>query len=141
MHTRGFFSADHRPLHINVKEVEAVTQSILSLHAQFLIRDGAVDVLIDNQVAKACMNAFSSRSAPLTAALRRLYTLCRRLGITLRATWIASVDNMWADRLSRDRDRTDWRLCARLLLRLDAMFGRHEAELFATSSNTHCARF
>lgn len=134
---QGFFSATHGPLHINVKEVEAVTQSILSWHTHHPIRDGAIDLLLDNQVAKACISAFSSRSAPLAAALHRLYRLCRRLRLTLRASWIASVANMWADKLSRDKDRTDWRLCPRLFAGLDARYGPHEVDLFATSLNAH----
>lgn len=138
---RGFFSAAHRPLHINVKEVEAVTLSLLSLSPLCPLTNGAIDLVVDSRVALSCISAFSSRSPALTAALKRLYAVCRRLGLTLRASWIASVANLWADRLSRDRDRTDWRLCPRIFRRLDARYGPHEVDLFATSLNAHCARF
>lgn len=138
---RCFSSATHSPLHINVKEVEAVTQSILSLYPLCPIRDGAIDLVVDSRVALACINAFSSRSPAMTVALKRLYALCRTLGLTLRASWIASVANLWADKLSRDKDRTDWRLCSTLFSRLDARYGPHEVDLFASALNSHCARF
>lgn len=137
----GFFTLTDLPNHINVKEVDAMTNSLLAMHQHYPVRDGAIDLRIDSRVAMSCINAFSSRSPALTAALHRLYTFCRSLGLTTRASWIASVANLWADRLSRDRDRSYWRLCPRVFNRLELLFGPHEVDLFATSLDTHCARF
>lgn len=103
----GFFAAVHRPAHISVKEVEAITHSLLALHHQYDICDGLVDLQIDGRVAMSFINSFSARSPALNVALRWLYVLCRTLGLTLRASWRASLANIWADRLSRERDRTD----------------------------------
>ena len=138
---RGFFSAADRPSHINVKEVAAVRLSLLSLHRHFPIRAGELHLRIDNRVAMTCINHFSTRSAALAVELRRLYDLCKELGLSIRATWIASVANVWADKLSRDRDRTDWRLHPCLFRRLSARYGAHSVDLFASSLNTHCPRF
>lgn len=137
----GFFAAVHRPSHINVKEVEAVTHSLLSLRRHYVIANGVVDLDIDNRVAMYCINSFASRSPALNAALRRLYALCRALGLTLRASWLDSLANWWADKLSKDCDRTDWRLSTSVFSRLTAQCGPHEVDLFATSLNTHCPRF
>lgn len=137
----GFFSASHLPSHINVKEVEAVTHSLLAFHHHYGLRDGLIDLSIDSRVAMSCINSFASRSPALNAALRRLYAVCRTLGLTLKASWLASLANIWADRLSRDPDRTDWRLCPRLFARLVARYGPHELDLFATSLNALCPRF
>ena len=48
---------------------------------------------------------------------------------------------VWADRLSRDRDRTDWQLHPALFHRLLARYGAQSVDLFASSLNTHCPRF
>lgn len=137
----GFFAAVHRPSHINVKEGEAVTHSLLALHRHHAIHDGLIDLAIDSRVAMSCINSFASRSPALNAALRRLYALCRSLGLTLRASWLASLANIWADKLSRDRDRTDWRLSPSVFARLNGLYGPHEVDLFATSLDAHCPRF
>ena len=138
---RGFFSAAARPSHINVKEVAAVRLSILSLHAHHSLRGGELLLRIDNKVAMSVINAFSTRSPALSVELRLLYDLCRSLGLTIKASWIASVANVWADKLSRDPDRTDWRLAPSVFRRLDARYGPHEVDLFASPHNTHCPRF
>jgi len=138
---RGFFSAVDRPSHINVKEVAAVRLSLLSLHAHFPIRDGELTLRIDNRVAMACINNFFSRSPRLSAELHKLHALCRSLWLSIRVSWIASVANEWADRQSRDRDRTDWQLHPALFRRLLARYGAQSVDLFASSLNTHCPRF
>lgn len=133
----GFFAAVRRPSHINIKEVEAVTQSLLALRRHYAITNGVVDLNIDKKIALYCINSFASRSPALNAALRRLYALCRALGLTLRERWLSSLANWWADKLSRNRDRTDWRLSPSMLSRLTARYGPHEVDLFATSLDTH----
>lgn len=138
---QGFFAAGYLPLHINVKEVAAVRLSIEAFYRHFPLSGGELDLLIDNKVAMHVINACSTRSPALAAELRQLYVLCRTLGLSIRASWIPSLANIWADKLSRDRDGTDWRLAAPLFRRLDSLFGVHEVDLFAASNNTHCARF
>lgn len=118
-----------------------MTQSLLALHHHYAICDGVVDLRIDSKVAMFCINCLSSRSPALNAALRRLYALCPTLGLTLRASWLASLANLWADKLSRDHDRTNWRLSTSAFSRLSARYGTHEVDLFATCLNAHCAHF
>lgn len=86
------------------------------------------------------INAFYTSSPALAVELQLLYRLCRSLRLTLGASWVAAVANIWADKLSRDPDRTDWRL-EPFLFRLDFRYGPHEVELFADRHNTHCPRF
>eukprot|EP00168_Porphyra_purpurea_P011390 TRINITY_DN2899_c0_g1_i2.p3 TRINITY_DN2899_c0_g1~~TRINITY_DN2899_c0_g1_i2.p3 ORF type:complete len:325 (+),score=68.87 TRINITY_DN2899_c0_g1_i2:1192-2166(+) len=138
---RGFFSATARPSHINIKEVAAVRLSILALHAHHPIKNGELLLRVDNRVAMSVINAFSTRSPALAVELKLLYELCRSIGVTIKASWIASVANVWADKLSRDPDRTDGRLHPSLFKRLDARYGPHEVDLFAATHNAHCPRF
>lgn len=114
-----------------------MTQSLLALRRHYAITNGVVDLNIDKTFALYCINSFASRSPALNAALRRLYALCRALSLTLRERWLASLANWWADKLSRDRDRTDWRSSPLVLSRLTARYGPHKVDLFATSLDTH----
>lgn len=138
---QGLFAETTRHLHINVKEVTAVTLSLLALSAHCGISEGAVALKIDNTVALYCINSFSSRSPLLVAALRQLYAVAKRLSITISGTWVASVANLRADALSRDRDRTHWRLAPYLFRVLSQRYGEFDVDLFATHLDTHCPTF
>lgn len=73
--------------------------------------------------------------------LRRLHTVATALGVTLRAEYLPSALNLWADRLSRTRDSTDWTLSRHSFERLERLYGPHTVDLFATAENTQCGRF
>ena len=137
----GFFSLADSNRHINVKEVCAVRFCLLAFGSQLLGRRGVLHLRVDSRVAMHVINSFSSRSPALMSELRKLHTVVRSLGVTLRATWLASVANVWADRLSRQRDKDDWRLSRSVYARLAARYGEHTVDRFATALNTHCPRF
>lgn len=67
--------------------------------------------------------------------------VCAALGVTLRAEYLPSALNCWADRLSRTPGSTDWSLSQRGFERLERRFGPHTLDLFATAENTNCGRF
>lgn len=138
---KGLFAEPTRHLHINVKEIEAVTLSLLALSPHCGIAEGEVALRIDSTVALYCINSFSSRSPLLVAALRRLYAVAKRLSITISGTWVASVANIRANALSRDQDRTDWRLAPYLFQVLSLRYGPFDVDLFATNLNAHCPTF
>lgn len=138
---KGVFDEATRSLHINVKEVEAVTLSLLALSPYCGISEGTVALRIDSTVTPYCINSFSYRSPRLVAALRRLYAVAKRLSITISGTWVAPVANLRADASSRDRDRTDWRLAPYVFWVLSQMYGRFDVDLFVTHLNTHCRTF
>lgn len=137
----GFFTLSQRNWHINVKEVCAVRFCLLAFGKQMAGRTGTLRLRVDNQVAMHVINSLSSRSAALMAELRRLHKVVQRLGITINATWIASVANVWADALSRQRDRDNWRLDDAIFQRLQDRYGVHTVDRFATALNARCARF
>ena len=57
---------------------------------------------VDNTVACACINRTSSpRSAALNVLMRGIALQCVRHGIRIRADWIDTKSNVWADTLSR----------------------------------------
>lgn len=84
-----------------------------------LRRGGLLRVKVDNRVAMHFINGFTSWSHALMAELRRLHLVGASLASTLKAWWLPSVANVWADALSRMRDRADNRMSDEVGTRLD----------------------
>lgn len=137
----GFFTAAQRNLHINVKEVAAVRFCLLAFGAQLLGQEGLLNLRVDSRVALHVINGFSSRSPALMEELRKLHAVAQHYRVTLRACWLPSVANVWADVLSRQSDREDWRLSATAFDGLQQRYGCHTVDRFASPLNTHCPRF
>lgn len=138
---RGYHADNRKALHINLLELGAVRLGLLSF-VDFL-REPATIVRLrtDSRVAMEVINSGSSRSPALMWELRRLHTVATALGVTLRAEYLPSALNLWADRLSRTRDSTDWTLSRHSFERLERLYGPHTVDLFATAENTQCGRF
>lgn len=81
------------------------------------------------------------RSATLMRELRELHRLCETWGLSLRAEHLPSAVNVFADRLSRETDSTDWTLGPLAYAELESRFGPHTVDLFASHLNTNCRRF
>jgi hypothetical protein len=64
-----------------------------------------------------------------------------RTSSTLRARYIPSAANVYADKLSRHLDSDDMRLGPVLLVELDARLGRHSIDRFASAFNTRLPRY
>jgi hypothetical protein len=73
--------------------------------------------------------------------LRRLWCLLDTNNITIMARYIMSAANVWADKLSRHLDSDDWRLDPVLIAKLDARFGKHSIDRFASALNTLLPRY
>lgn len=137
---RGYHGINRSGLHINCLELGAVTRALQSF--KHLIPGGSVIRLrTDSMVTLGVMRAGSSRSPALMAEMRDLHELCSDMQVELRVEHVSSVLNDWADRLSRENDSTDWILGAAAFSRLDATYGPHSVDLFASSINTKCERF
>jgi len=137
----GFFTAEQRDLHINVKEVAAVRFCLMTFGSQLLGAEGLLRLRVDSRVAMHVINGFSSRSPVLMAELRRLHAVALSYRVTLRAFWLPSVANVWADALSRRSDPGDWRLTSQVFTDLVQRYGRHTVDRFASPANAKCARF
>lgn len=138
---RSFHGADRQHLHINLLELGAVRLGLLSFVNFLKDPTTLVRLMTDSQVVMHVVNNGSSKSKAVMAELRRLHTTCRALGVTLRAEYLPSAVNMWADKLSRATDSTDWSLSAAAFARLDHAYGPHTLDLFATAENAKCGRF
>eukprot|EP00873_Tetraselmis_striata_P012026 jgi/Tetstr1/432290/TSEL_021692.t1 len=77
----------------------------------------------------------------MMAELRRLWCLLDSHGIHLRARYIRSASNIWADRLSRHLDSDDWQLDPLMFAELESRFGPHSIDRFASAFNTLLPRY
>lgn len=137
---RGYHGIDRNGLHINCLELDAVTLSLRSF--RHLIPAGSIIRLrTDSMVALGVMRAGSSRSPTLMAHMRELHELVEDMRVELRVEHVSSVLNEWADRLSREHDSTDWTISASTFAALDAQYGAHSIDLFASDTTAQCRRF
>eukprot|EP00873_Tetraselmis_striata_P001965 jgi/Tetstr1/422229/TSEL_013081.t1 len=77
----------------------------------------------------------------MMAELRRLSCLLDSHGIHLRARYIPSAANIWADHLSRHLDSGDWQLHPLLFAEPESRFGPHSIDRFASALNTLLPRY
>jgi len=119
----GFSTVAQRDLHINVKEVAAVRFCLLAFGAQLLGEEDLLRLRVDSRVAMHVVNGFSSRSPARMDELRKLHAVAQRYRVTHRASWWPSVAKVWADALSRQSDRHDWRIADRIFSALQQQYG------------------
>jgi ribonuclease HI len=120
---RGLFiPTDAEPVSINQRELLA---AILGLSTFLQVaRSLHVNLLSDSQVSLAVVRNWTSRSPRLMALLRILRRLCEENGISLGLQYIPSVLNIWADKLSRCRDSSDWAITPFALAQIQGHLSR-----------------
>eukprot|EP00873_Tetraselmis_striata_P035645 jgi/Tetstr1/455909/TSEL_042690.t1 len=94
--------------HITWKELKAVRLAVES----FLPHLTGRRVLLheDNHAVCSVLAGLTFRSLAMMAELRKLWYLLDSNGVHIRARYIRSAANVWADRLSRHLDSDDWQL-------------------------------
>ena len=139
LEARGFWGVADESQHITWKELKAVRLAVES----FLPHLAGRNVLLheDNQAVCHVLTGLTSRSPVMMEELRRLWFLLDTNGIALRARYIRSAANVWADRLSRHLDSDDWQLDPLLFAELDSRFGPHSIDRFASALNTLLPRY
>jgi len=138
---RGHHSPERANLHINLLELGAIRLALLSFRPLLPPAGVVIRLKCDSMVALGVLQAQSSPSSALMGEYRLLHAVLVELNVELRHEYIASALNVWADRLSREVDSTDWSLAPAAFRRLDDLYGPHSVDLFATEVNTRCVRF
>ena len=138
MVARSYWRADETDLHINVKELRAVRYALLSFSS--FLSNKVVLLNEDNTTTQAVITKFSSRSPELHKEFRLLWDTMCSLGVVLQVRRVASEDNE-ADAPSRYVDRSDYKLNAAWFDYLEALYGPHEVDLFASNVNAQLPRF
>lgn len=136
---RGCFSSAVQPAHINIKELWGAVLTLRSFPS--LRGPGVVRFRLDSLVNVHVINSMRSRSPALMAVVRELHWELHRRQLRAEASWLSTVANVHADRLSREADSSDWRLRRSVFLVLHARWGPLTVDRFALSGNAQLPRF
>ena len=141
---RGTWTVEQRARPIAWRELFAVLAALRSFSS--ILRGHHVRLLIDNGTAAYALNKGGSRSdAELTALAREVWHKCISLRVSLSAIHVRGrvADGGLADDLSRRLpcDREDWALAPDLFARLEARWGPHDVDRFASAGNAKLPRY
>eukprot|EP00873_Tetraselmis_striata_P042594 jgi/Tetstr1/462858/TSEL_007807.t1 len=109
---RGFWYEDDRAHDITWKELRAVRHAFESFLPH--LRGRRVLLHEDNTAVVVALANLTSRSPVMMEELRKLWHLLDIHDISIMPRYIQSAANVWADRLSRELDDSDWQLNPRI---------------------------
>ena len=123
-------------------ELQAIWLALQSFNRGGDLCDQTILVQSDNQAVTALISNGGSRNRRpagglLHQGVRDLFWYCIDQRITLLAEWIPRERNEEADALSKLPDPDDWKLHPRIFAQLDADWGPHSVDLFASHVNHH----
>jgi hypothetical protein len=132
---RGFSSECGDAQHIAWKELKAVRLSL----KMFLPKLACMSVLLheDNHAVCYILAGLTTSCSPSRMTnLRKLWHMLDENGINIRAHYIRSAANVWADRLNRYLlDTDDWQLDPVPFVELNSRFGPQSIDSFASTLN------
>ena len=139
--TNGLWDSQEQKLHINIQELRAVRLTLVV--CQDRIRGSSVMVETDNTtVVSHIRKQGGVKSWGLWQESWLLFEIAQKLNITLQAKHRPGVDNVLADRLSRESlDPHEWTLSKRVVKRLFQKWGTPHLDLFATPQNAQLNMF
>ena len=96
-------------------------------------------VQVDAQNLLGINNRGSSKLA-INKLARDLFWFGLVYAMTLSVEWVPREENNFADELSKLLIPDDWRLAPKFFKLLEARWGPHSVDLFASSDNTQCEK-
>jgi hypothetical protein len=100
-----------------------------------------VRIQADNRSLFYIASKGSSSCTQIHSLLVRLFWLCAEHNIKWDILWLPRELNEWADRLSKDLDEDDWSLQPRFWAVIQARFGPHSCDMFASDENALVEQF
>ena len=134
----GMFTSEDLGQSSTYRELKAIYYVLLSCTEQ--LRQKRVKVFTDNQGAARIVSVGSSK-VHLQSVAMSIFDFCLSNGITLEAQWIPRSQNERAGLLSRFIDKDDWCVNPSVFRLLDAKWGPHTFDRFATYYNAQLPRF
>ncbi len=134
----GNFSEEEVKLHINAKELRAVSYTLLALRPHVFRRD--IRLRTDNTTTVAMVQRWRATQT-LNAELRFFAKVTQALRVRVRAEHVPGVLNATADYLSRRWDRSDYQLHPRLFRLVQRRWGPFSIDAFATRINAQLPRY
>ncbi len=95
----------------------------------------------DNQSVVGVLTHLTSRSPAMISELRKLFLITNENDIKIRTQYIQSAANIWADKLNRETDSSDWQLAPRVFKHLDATYHKHTIDRFSSTKNKQLQRY
>jgi len=136
----GFWSPDAAALSQNNRELRGALMALYSFRRE--LAGKVVQFRSDNSTVVSYLNKMGGRTPLLFDLAKEFWSWCLATRTTVFATHIPGVENDLADRLScRRRDRNDWMLDPAEFREIDATWGPHTVDLFATHHNAQLPRF
>ena len=134
----GMFTSEDLGQRSTYRELKAIYYVLLSCAEQ--LRQKRVKVFTDNQGAARIVSVGSCK-VHLQSVAMSIFDLCLSNGITLEAQWIPRSQNEKADLLSRFVDKDNCCVNPSVFRLLDAKWGPHTFDRFATYYNAQLPRF
>ena len=126
--------------HINILELRAALFALKALCSD--MSDVHIRLRLDNTTAVACINNVGSIKPSLLQITTDIINWADARNIMLTAAHIPGIDNVDADRASRDLNvDTEWMLKPSIFQRLTVYFGQPDIDLFATRINKQIEQF
>lgn len=137
----GWWNNREKKRHINYLELLAAFLALKCF--AFHLRNCEVLLRLDNTTAIAYVNKAGGIRFPILNELaRKIWLWCEDRGLHVHASYIASKENVWADRASRITNiDTEWELSKKAFKKIYEKFGPFSIDLFATYWNKKVSRF
>lgn len=134
----GYFSPDERKGSSTLRELLAVLYALQSWGPN--VQGKSLLLQTDNQAVPGIL-LYGSRKPHLHAVSIAIFWLVRERGVRFKAEWIPRELNTEADEVSKLFDGDDWKLNPAIFASLDAAWGPHTVDRFASHSNNLVPRF
>jgi hypothetical protein len=128
--------------HNNKGETRGITQGVTHLAVAHDWHDLTIVASNDNVVAVSYCNKQGGRVPALFWDLEPFFQMLRARNLKFLAVWLAGEDNVSADTRSRREDvRQEWSLAPEAFQHLEATWGLHSLDGFASATNSRLPRY
>lgn len=135
----GLWTGEVSFQHSNYRELLAILMGLLSFKE--LLKGLHVQILSDNITSVAYVNQLGGPSVQMSNLMTTIWQTAQEYNITLSAKHLAGKLNGHADRLSRIHSPYEWRLNPSVFRLLNAMWGPHTVDRFASMRSTQLRRY
>jgi hypothetical protein len=129
---QGFFTPDQRARSSTQRELWAATYCLQSFRT--LLRNRSILLLTDSANTQRCISHGSTIPSQHESALT-IFWLMHSLGAQLQVQWVPREENDKADAVTHWVDPHDWQLDPTIFQQLDAAWGPHTIDRFASHTN------
>lgn len=132
--TQGLWTESERQLHINVLELLAVKQGLLSFFSD--MNNIHIHIFSDNSVTVTSLTRMGSNKTAINSVVRDIWLFCKDRSLNLTVSYIPGSLNNIADSLSRSFNvELEWKLNPYIFGLIQSLLGPFDMDLFASRIN------